>query len=199
MKSIMMKILRASFLSVAVIVVFPLIVTRLCAGEGLRIDKAVCGAKDSWRDVTAFLQDYVRGDTLSVNISQPFQEIGGDPAPNQGKRLIIDYRLNGASYRLSLEEEYPVAFAITLPSAEAVPPGNDPLPLAATVAPRAGRRVSPSMADITAHEASYVTSVRPGRSLCLSFLACGVSLVSLVGAAVALAQVRRINKQLDKS
>jgi hypothetical protein len=191
-----MRTLRALFLGVAVLVVSPLIATRLDAGEGLRIEKAVCGAKDSWRDVTAFLQDYVRGNTLAVDISQPFQEIGGDPAPSDGKKLLIDYRLNGASYRLSLEEAYPVAFRITLPSAEAVPPGNDPLPSAESVAPRAGPRGSPSMAAITANLASYVTSVSPGWSLCLSFFACGVSLVSLVAVAVALAQVRGIKKQL---
>jgi hypothetical protein len=192
-----MRTLRASFLRIAVCVVLSLIVTRVSVAEGLRIDKAVCGAKDSWRDVTQFLQEQVRGDTLSANISQPFQEIGGDPAPGQGKKLIIDYRLNGVSYRLSLEEQYPDAFTITLPSAEAVPPGSDPLPAAETVASRAGPRSS--MADVTANESKYITSVGPGWSLCLSLLACGVSLVSLVLAAIALAQVRRIKKQLNKS
>ena len=199
MKSMTMRTLRALSIGFVVIVLFPLIVTKLSGAQGLRIEKAVCGAKDSWRDVTTVLQNHARGDTLSVNISQPFQEIGGDPAPGQPKKLMIDYRFNNASYRLSLEEQYPVAFTVTLPSADAVAPGSDPLPAGETVAPGDGPGSRAPVPDIPANVATYVTSLTPGWSQGLSYFACVISLVALVGAVVALAQVRRIKREFNKS
>jgi hypothetical protein len=98
----------------------------LFADQGLQIDKAFCGAEGSWRDVTAFVQSHIESNTLSVEISQPFEEIGGDPAFGKVKQLLIDYRFRGKPFRLLLEEQFPTAFTITLPSADAVPPGADP-------------------------------------------------------------------------
>jgi len=103
---------------------------RACADDLLQIDKAVCGSGNSWRDVTAFLQGKVQGDTLSASISQPFDEIGGDPAWGQAKNLLIDYHFKGEGYRLSINEQYPVAFTIRLPSPEAVAPVTTSLPMA---------------------------------------------------------------------
>ena len=77
----------------AVIVGFILLVAGVSAQAELRIEKAYCGAKGSWGDVTAFMRSKVKGETLSVKIEQPFQQIGGDPAPGQVKSLIIDYRV----------------------------------------------------------------------------------------------------------
>jgi hypothetical protein len=57
--------------------------------DTLQIDRAFIGATDAWRDVTAFLRRHVSGDALSVTISQPFTEIGGDPASGKGKNLIL--------------------------------------------------------------------------------------------------------------
>lgn len=147
--------------------------------EGLQIEKAVCGAQDSWRDVTAFLRDNVKGDALSMTISQPFQEIGGDPAWGQRKELIIDYRLHGATNRLSLAEQYPVAFTIELGSAEALARSRGPL-------------VSRSMPRIKAN-------LNRDGNLYLICFACGLSLLALVCASVALGQIRGIRKQLSKN
>ena len=91
---------KASF-SVLVVAV-TLFVSSAFAKDGLQIDKAYCGATGSWRDVTAFLQHQLKGDTLSVDIAQPFEEFGGDPAFGRVKNLIIDYRLNGKHSRLLL-------------------------------------------------------------------------------------------------
>lgn len=85
----------------------------------LQISKAKCGAESSWRDVTAYLQSKIKGNKLSVSISQPFREIGGDPIFGVRKRLIVDYKLEGKSRRLSLTEKYPVAFTIKIPRIEA--------------------------------------------------------------------------------
>jgi hypothetical protein len=93
--------------------------------DTLRIDRAFIGTTDAWRDVTAFLRQHLSGDTLSVTIAQPFTVIGGDPASGKVKSLIVDYRLNGRAFRLSLEEQYPVAFTIQLPSPDAKAPGAD--------------------------------------------------------------------------
>ena len=95
------------------------------AEDTLRIDRAYIGTTDAWRDVTAFLRQHLSGDALSVTIAQPFTEIGGDPASGKGKYLIVDYRLNGRAFRLWLEEQYPVAFTIQLPSPDAKAPGAD--------------------------------------------------------------------------
>ena len=59
-------------------------------------------------------------------MAQPFDEIGGDPAPSQTKHLVIDYRYNQVAYRLVLKEQFPIAFEIKLPSSEAVAPGQKP-------------------------------------------------------------------------
>ena len=93
--------------------------------DTLQIDRAFIGATDAWRDVTAFLRRHVSGAALLVTISQPFTEIGGDPASGKVKNLIVDYRLNGRAFRLCLEEQYPVAFRIELPSPDAQAPGAD--------------------------------------------------------------------------
>ena len=42
-----------------------------------------------------------------------------------GQKLVIDYRFKGEPFRLLLEEQYPIAFEIALPSAEALGPGAD--------------------------------------------------------------------------
>jgi hypothetical protein len=46
-------------IALLVIALFALLVNNVSAEEGLQIQKAVCGARDSWRDVTAFLRDNV--------------------------------------------------------------------------------------------------------------------------------------------
>ena len=178
MKDIIMKTMRAFPAGFVVVVVFILLATSVSAKAELRIEKAFCGAKGSWCDVTAFLQSKVKGDTLSVKISQPYREIGGDPASGQVKNLIIDYRFNGDSFRLSLKEQYPVGFTVELPSSDAVAPGNDPLATAL-------------MKDAKSHQ-------RGGHSL-PNYLCYGITLVSITWANVTTIQLRKIKKQFSKN
>ncbi len=107
------------------VIVSALVANGVVAKDTLQIDRAFIGATDAWRDVTAFLRQHQSGNTLSLTIAQPFTEIGGDPSPGKGKHLIADYHLNDRAFRLLLEEEYPVAFTIQLPSADAQAPGAD--------------------------------------------------------------------------
>jgi hypothetical protein len=66
----------------------------------------------------------VKGDTLNANISQPFNEFGGDPASGRGKTLVIEYRFRGQNKSLTLNEAYPVAFAVRLPEQGTIRPDN---------------------------------------------------------------------------
>src|SRR5512133_3294993 len=116
---------RLRVLGALLVVVSTLMANGLLAKDTLQIDRAFIGATDAWRDVTAFLRQHLSGDALSVTIEQPFTEIGGDPAPGKGKYLIVDYRLKNRAFRLLLEEKYPVAFTIQLPSPDAQAPGAD--------------------------------------------------------------------------
>jgi hypothetical protein len=163
-------------------IVFVLLATSVSAGAALRIEKAFCGAKGSWCDVTAFLQSKVHDDALSTKISQPFREIGGDPASGQVKHLIIDYRLNGALYRLALTEQYPVAFTVELPSSEAVAPGSDP-------------QVTALVADAKSHILSHIRGVHSW----IGYLGYGITLVSICWAVVVTIQLWKIKKQLSKA
>lgn len=160
------------------VLVFVLLATSVSAEAALRIEKAFCGAKGSWRDVTAFLQSKVHDDTLSTSISQPFREIGGDPASGQVKHLIIDYRLNGALYRLALTEQYPIAFTVKLPSPQAVAPGSDP--------------------EATALVLEVKSHIRGNHSW-LGYLGYGITLISICWAVVVTTQLWRIKKQLSKA
>ena len=82
---------------------------------GLQITKAVCGTRDSSRDVTAWVRDQVRRNKLSLRLTQPFREIGGDPATGRRKKLVVNYRFGGNPRRLSQLEQYPIAFELELP------------------------------------------------------------------------------------
>jgi hypothetical protein len=155
------------------------------AGDGLQIDKAVCGWGDSWRDVTAFLQGKIEGDTLSMRIAQPFNEFDGDPAPGKVKNLLIDFHFKGQAYRLSLKEQYPVAFTVGLPSSEAVAPGTTPLPLAT-------RARSPSSGS----DAEFLTLDWYRALLCLAF---GISVVSMLCAVVALVRISQLKQALNQA
>jgi len=169
-----------------VIAAATLFVCNLSANAGLQIDKAYCGAAGSWRDVTAFLQRQLIGDALSVNVSQPFEAIGGDPAFGQVKNLLIDYHFNGKPFRLLLEEQYPIAFTITLPSSDALPPGADP-------------RASAIMAEVSAHPAFDGRSLWQYGDHYRDYLALCISLIAIICSSAALVQIRQIKRQLRKT
>jgi hypothetical protein len=168
-------------------VVFALLVTSVPVEASLQIEKAICGANGSWFDVTACLQGKVEGDTLFTKISQPFAEIGGDPAFGKPKHLIIDYRSGSASRRLALEEKYPVAFEVELPSSKAVAPGTDP-------------KVTAFMEDAGSHMKRVSISdpeshMKRGRYSLIN-LACSISIVSMIWAIDATIELLKVKKRL---
>ena len=160
-----------------------LCVFSLQARDTLQIDKAVLGAKDAWRDVTIFLQDKIDSDALSVSIAQPFDSIGGDPAPGRMKNLIIDYRVNGQPHRLWLEEQFPVAFRLNLPSSDEDAPGSN-LQLTALMENLASSAGLPSQ-QVWRYGGLVV------------YFAVGISLAALACAGLALFQLQQIKKVLS--
>ncbi len=162
-----------------------LLLPKLWAADTLEIDKAFIGANDSWRDVTQFMQDQIDNGALSVDIAQPFTQVGGDPAPGKVKNLIVDYRLNGRAYRLCLKEQFPTAFEVSIPSPEAETPGANP-------------DVTLLMDNISSflnHAGPSRLLVQPARdNTFLVSTAIAISLTALGVSIFALAQVRRIRK-----
>lgn len=154
----------------------------LHAKDTLQIDKAVLGAKDAWRDVTMFLEDQIDEGVLSVSITQPFSSIGGDPAPGKGKNLIIDYKLNGQQRRLWLEEQYPIAFQVNLPSQDAEPPGANPQVAA--------------LLENAASSANLRAQVITGHGSALIYAVAVISVAALACAGLALFQLRQIRRAL---
>jgi hypothetical protein len=155
------------------IVALALLVPCLVARDELQIDKAFIGAEGSWREVTALLQHQVKRGALSLTIAQPFEEIGGDPAWGQGKKLVIDYRFKGEPFRLLLEEQYPIAFEISLPSPEALRPGADAR--AAAIMAEAPTHPAPAPQPIPTPVTA--TAVRVAITLLLTFLCAVVAVV----------------------
>jgi hypothetical protein len=155
------------------------------ANDTLQIDKAFVGAKDSWRDVTMFLQDQIEQGALSVSIAQPFSSIGGDPAPGRVKNLIVDYHLNGQQRRLWLEEKYPVAFEVKLPSPDAETPGANP-------------QVTALMDNIASSASRQSQPMSSHGSLLIYATAC-LSVAALVCAGLALFQLAEIRRALNQS
>jgi hypothetical protein len=157
-----------------------LCVSSLQAKDTLQIDKAFLGAKDAWRDVTTFLQDQIDSDVLSVSIAQPFSSIGGDPAPGRVKNLIVDYRVNGQPHRLWLEEQFPVAFMVKLPSPDAEAPGANP-------------QVTALMENIASAPSLHSGRLGSYGDL-LVYVALCISVAALACAGLALFQLRQIRK-----
>lgn len=173
--------LRAPISSLALAIGCAFLGQTLRAEDTLAIDKAFMGTTDSWRDVTQYLRDQIESGSLSVRISQPFKEFGGDPAPGEVKTLLIDYHLNGRPYRLCLKEQFPVAFRISLPSSEALVPGQNPL---------AGSLMENAASSATRRAPSQL----PGTALIYASIC--ISTAALFFSAVALKQARQTKKTL---
>ena len=178
-----MKLMNRCPLFAALAAATALCVSSLQAKDTLQIDKAFLGAKDTWRDVTMFLQDQIDSDALSVTIAQPFSSIGGDPAPGRVKNLIIDYRVNGQPYRLWLEEQFPVAFTVKLPSPEAEGPGANP-------------QVTAMVENISSSPSFHPQRVTHYRDPLVYVAVCS-SLAALTCGGLALFQLRQIRKLLN--
>jgi len=159
------------------------LILSVSANESLLIDRAYCGAEGSWRDIKGFLESKLKSGSLDVSLSQPFEQIGGDPAWGQVKHLLIDYHASGKPFRLLLKEEYPVAFAITLPSSEALPPGADP-------------RASAILAEISGTPVLETKAPHQDPEHQMHYFAFYISILTLICACAALIQLRQIKKQL---
>jgi hypothetical protein len=170
-----------------------LCISSVPAEEALQIDKAYFGASGSWRDVTAFLRSQLKGEALSVDISQPFAGIGGDPSPGNPKHLLIDYRFNGVPFRLLLEEQYPVAFQVSLPSAEAAPPGKDPK--SSAIMEQIKAKPVPISGALWQR---WIQHVGKYGDRCLSWFTLVVSLIAVASAGAAMLQVRQIKRELRR-
>jgi hypothetical protein len=59
----------------------------------LVVERALYGAGDAMADVTPIVAPLVSGDLLTVAVTN--EVLGGDPAPNVVKKLIIGYTLDG--------------------------------------------------------------------------------------------------------
>jgi HEAT repeat protein len=79
----------------------------------VEILKAEYGAGDKRRDVTDILRKQVRNlPFLSLPGANYNASFGGDPAPNQVKRLTIQYRINGRSAEATFAENAPIELPV---------------------------------------------------------------------------------------
>ena len=70
---------------------------------GLRIIRAEYGSEHRLMDVTSRLNSQVRGDRLSLQINN--DTMGGDPAEDRRKELIVWYSFNGRTARAMVNEK----------------------------------------------------------------------------------------------
>ncbi len=71
--------------------------------SGLRIMRAQYGADYRFRDVTGLLNSQVQGDRLRIRVTN--ETMGGDPAEDRPKTLIVSYVYNGEQGRTSVNEK----------------------------------------------------------------------------------------------
>ena len=78
--------------------------TPVTLGEALRVIRATYRSVDgkSAKDVTELLSSKVVNDSLSLTADNP--SLGGDPAPNIRKQLVVEYELAGKHHEQTLEE-----------------------------------------------------------------------------------------------
>jgi hypothetical protein len=70
--------------------------------QALRITLATYGADNRTADVTQRLNSQIRGDQLTLQVSN--ETMGGDPARNRAKRLTVQYSMNGQSNQAVVRE-----------------------------------------------------------------------------------------------
>lgn len=160
------------------IVALTTFISCLPAKAQLKIDKVYCGADGSWRDVTMFLTNAVTNDTLTMVVTQPYEKIGGDPAMDRIKKMLIDYHFNGQPFRLLLDEQN--GFKIELPSSKAAAPGAD-------------SRATATMASITTFFNKPPLQVWEPYLACFAFFA---SLISIICVIITMVQIRHIKADL---
>lgn len=71
--------------------------------SGLQIMRAQYGADYRFRDVTGLLNSQVQGDRLRIRVTN--ETMGGDPAQDRPKTLIVSYVYNGEQGRTSVNEK----------------------------------------------------------------------------------------------
>lgn len=70
--------------------------------KGLRILGAEYGAGNQVADVTAQVDELIRGGQMTVQVTN--ETLGGDPAPKQTKALTVWYTFNGLAAQAVVEE-----------------------------------------------------------------------------------------------
>lgn len=68
----------------------------------LEILKAIYGAAGTYRIVTGDVQSFVRGDSIRMRVIN--DNLGGDPAPGEGKELLVVCKINGREHTLNIRE-----------------------------------------------------------------------------------------------
>ena len=76
---------------------------RMPEERGLRIERATYGADTRTVDVTSRLQGMVRNNSLAMRVTD--DNLGGDPAYGQLKRLFVVYFYNGQRRELAVDEK----------------------------------------------------------------------------------------------
>ncbi|MCF8128591.1 MAG: hypothetical protein K9N10_08750 [Deltaproteobacteria bacterium] len=71
------------------------------AGD-LEIIRGLYGAGGKYRIVTGDIQNHVHNNNINMLVSN--ENLGGDPAPNRKKELVVIYRKQGREYGAHLEE-----------------------------------------------------------------------------------------------
>jgi hypothetical protein len=71
------------------------------AGD-LEIIRGLYGAAGKYRIVTGDIQNHVHNNNINMLVSN--ENLGGDPAPNRKKELLVIYRKQGREYGAHLEE-----------------------------------------------------------------------------------------------
>ena len=92
------------------LVIFSLILPFLCmvlfeasANGKIRIIKAKYGVRGVYSDVTHLVKNYVLEDSIHMQVTN--NNLGGDPAPGRGKKLLVLYEKEGQKYRRSIAEQ----------------------------------------------------------------------------------------------
>jgi alpha-L-rhamnosidase len=73
---------------------------------GFKVVKAIYRSKEHpelSRDVTSLLSGKIRNESLTVQVDN--EELGGDPAPNEAKQLVVTYQAAGKEYAVTLKEK----------------------------------------------------------------------------------------------
>ena len=88
----------------ALILIFIGVVSfKVLADEKIHIIEAKYGVKGIYCDVTHLVKNYVLEDSIRMQVTN--NNLGGDPAPGKGKKLLVLYEKGEQAYRKSIPEQ----------------------------------------------------------------------------------------------